>query len=76
MFMVISVSRLALPADPKCADVTQLMGLRKGNQLLISGQEAFTLPKTNRSSCACLHVRTRTHTQVCKPRVHILQNSS
>lgn len=29
MFMVISVSPLAPQAAPKCADVTELMGLKK-----------------------------------------------
>lgn len=43
MFMVISVSPLAPQAAPKCADVTELMGLKKKKKLtllLTSGQLA------------------------------------
>lgn len=52
MFMVISVSPLAPPAAPKCADVTELMGLKKVTYCSpVVSSPSERLPETQTEAC-------------------------
>lgn len=68
MFMVISVSPLAPPAAPKCADVTELMGLKKVtycSPVVSSPSERLPETQTEASAHALAHKHTCTPT--CPP---------
>lgn len=69
MFMVISVSPLAPPAAPKCADVSELMGLKKVTycSLVVSPPPPSPPTPPPNINKASAHALAHTHAHTCTP---------